>query len=267
MRTFEDFVPDPGVLQSASGLDGVVRLVMLGVSGRAVVRTSFQDDAEVSEAVFSRLLEAKPRAPDFDAFAERNFPELDEASRDAQLTTCLTCAVTPGTQKCRACGGRGRIYITKERSESCTCSGGRVPCSDCDGTKQSYSVRLHYHREKVRTFAHVFVPRVIPGLHRALVRFMQTRQDIPDCLEIELTEDYARRDAYRGRAGEEEYRGHRIAGVLHLARRYVSRIEARPSVRALRYRTIAWPFALHEDVPNRAAVVGELGSALLLKAD
>jgi hypothetical protein len=92
----------------------------------------------------------------------------------------------------------------------------------------------------------VFVPEVPHGLVAPLVDFLRTRATIPECLSFELGEEHARADAYRGRRGAEEFRGHRLGNASARARIYVERMRRAPTIVATTHSARAWPFALLE---------------------
>jgi hypothetical protein len=77
-----------------------------------------------------------------------------------------------------------------------------------------------------------------------LVAFFRARPSVPDVLGIDLSSDFAGADAYRGRRGRDEIRGHRADSAVAQARIYVERLKRLPSVMACQHAAFAWPFAV-----------------------
>jgi hypothetical protein len=244
---FADFVVDPEWVRTVlpaherpSELT-LVNWLAIGVAGTAVVRKTWYDEAEVSEALFQELVGVVPPALTFDQKTQHR--TLDARSRGAEPTKCRTCAASRGRNLCPTCGGLGEMHGANGVVRCDACEGGTIRCVACDGTLESYGVRVAYHEDEPIRFAHVFVPEEVPALRRSMIAFVSGQTSIPECLGLDLNDEFTTRDAYRGRRGDHEHRGHRFAGALALARRYVQRIVKSPAVMKSRVTAVGWPFA------------------------
>lgn len=224
-RSFEDFVPDLGRAHGhvSERVVDSERWLLVGVSGRAVVRRTWVDACEISEALHRELVAQPEPVADLDAATPRTHRLLEPASRAAQPGRCGACWVD------RLCQGTDRL-----------------PCSTCDGTGRAVPVRLAFAEDVVTPLAHVFVPEAARELWLPLARFLRQRSSLPECLAFQLADEQTRVDAYRGRRGREEYRGHALGQAVVRARHYVERLRRAPSIVALEHRAHVWPFALVE---------------------
>lgn len=87
VQDFDVFVPKSTVVRElialANGVTAaseVERFVLLGVSGKALIRTSWSDAAEVSTSAFEKLKKATRPSPDLDAEVASEHSELDPSS-------------------------------------------------------------------------------------------------------------------------------------------------------------------------------------------
>lgn len=271
MASFEDFVPDPATVAVplASGATHDPYAAIL-VNARVVVRSTWTDESEVSPQVFAALSAEQVPEPNLDAVRSVKFRLLAQWSREARPRKCRACFATPGRQTCSICGGEGILADGDEARPCPGCIGGHVQCSTCDGSTKSIAVEVLFCEDAVRPAAHIFLPDVPAGLgtslvKHALVRFFQSRESIPDALRIELSDDFARVDAYRGRRGDDEVRGHRTGRALAQARNYVDRLGKLPSVVAMRHSAYAWPFFLSSALDRVAlCVADERGATQIL---
>jgi hypothetical protein len=252
-ETFDDFCPAPAAadaLLAARGMPpatGFERWAMLGVSGRALLRKSWTSAAEVTVRGFEALRDAAEPEPDLAATTVRNHRRLVGASREAKPGRCSSCWLERGWQMCGPCGGEGSIGMGDAMTTCPACSGRRkTTCTSCEGSGVAVKVDLAFIEDRPASFAHVFVPEVPHELVTPLVDFLRTRTTIPECLRFEVGEEHARADAYRGRRGSEEYRGHRLGNASARARIYVERMRRAPTIVATEHSARAWPFALLE---------------------
>lgn len=263
---FSDFVIDLAGVRPMLALEEVrpevdlARWLAIGVAGTALVRKSWVDPAEVSESLYGELRATEAPTPRFDSKARHR--SLEAGSPDAKLTRCRTCASTPGRNMCAVCGGSGQQNPGTQDATRCFgCEGGYLPCPACEGSLKSYDVRIEYHEDTPVNFAHVFVPEDVAELRAPMSAFLQRQTSIPSVLAINLTDDFAARDAYRGRRGDHEHQGHRFGGTLALARRYVERFVKSPSIAASRYSALAWPFATLSHSPHTGFAIHADGTA------
>ncbi len=264
---FEAYVPDVSnadVLLADLGRSrhtSADRYVLLGVSGTAAVRKSWSDTVELSERDFEELRDAPDPEPDLSAPGVRRHRLLADGSHGAKSARCSGCWMNPGRELCSHCGGEGRVATADGPVDCSVCEmrGQRV-CSICGGSAKSVKVELIFADDHVTPFAHVFVPNVEYALLATLSRFLRAQSSLPECLGFALDDDHARVDAYRGRRGDEEYRGHRLGDTLPRARHYVERLRAAPSVLALRAEAHVWPFLrLELEGGGLAALVVDAG--------
>lgn len=260
---FGDFVVDPDWVRKVLpahelGPDlALASWLAIGVAGTAVVRKTWYDEVEVSEAVLQELVAVVPPAPSFDEKTQHR--SLDARSRSARPTKCRTCAASPGHNLCPTCQGLVEMHGTNGLVRCDACEGGTIRCIACDGTRESYDVRIAYHEDSPILFAHVFVPEEVPALRRSMIAFVSGQTSIPECLSLDLNDEFATRDAYRGRRGDHEHRGHRFAGALALARRYVERIVKSPAVVKWRVTAVGWPFATLAHQPSSGFAIDANG--------
>lgn len=250
---FDDFCPAPATanaLLAERGMPrakGFERWAMLGVSGRALLRKSWTSAAEVTERGFVALRAATEPEPDLAASTVRNHRWLVGASREAKPGRCSSCWLDRGWQICGPCGGDGRVQMGDSTTTCPACEGRRKSaCMTCEGSGTTVKVDLAFVEDRPASFAHVFVPEIPHALVTPLVDFLRARTTIPECLRFEVGEEHARADAYRGRRGSEEYRGHRLGNASARARIYVERMRRAPTIVATEHSARAWPFALLE---------------------
>lgn len=249
---FDDFVPDPSLANALLADLGRPRVArserwaLLGVAGHAVVRSSWTDEVELSTGAFARMLsEPEPTPPE--AFEIWSFRKLGEASRTATASRCGGCFLEAGRNLCVVCDGDGKVGLNDGKEACDTCSGrGSLTCTTCDGSGMSVRVALEFGEDRATPFAHVFVPDGSYALGVALSRFLGSRSSVPECLRFELGDEHTHVDPYRGRQGDDQYRGHRLGQALGRARHYVERMARAPSVTSLRHQASVWPLALLE---------------------
>jgi len=254
MPSFEDVIPSPAEVEAAFEVraGGVrpparsARVVAILVTGRGVERSSWSDDVEVSEDDFERLLEEQAPPPDLNDLNGAKFRTLDPGSRGAKVQRCTECRYRPADGKCLRCGGTGSILVGGDDSEQCSgCTNGiALPCAVCGGTKRAVPVKIVFGEDVLRRFAHIFLPEVPFALREPLTRFFKERASVPDVLAIDLADDFAGADAYRGRRSRAEVKGHRADAALALAKQYVERVRRMPSLAAVEAAAFAWPFAV-----------------------
>jgi hypothetical protein len=240
MASFEAFVPD---VAAPAGSE-IERFVAILVSARVNVRSTWSDDVEVSEAVFEKLAQQAAPVPSVTQRAPIKFKMLAPESRAAKSRKCGSCFATPGRRVCSICGGSGRIMVGDDSERCSACQGGYSDCMACDGTGKSRAVKVIFGEDSVRPAAHIFVPNVPTALKELLFDFFRKRGSVPDALTVDLSRDFAGADAYRGRRGHDEIRGHRADSCVAQARVYVERLDKLPSVMACEYVAFAWPFAV-----------------------
>ncbi len=264
MPSFEDVIPSPAEVDAA--LPGIAgssdHIVAILVTGRGVERAGWSDEVEVGEDDFERLLVEKAPPPDVNDLNGARFRTLDPASRGATTQRCSECQFRPADNKCLRCGGTGRVIVGGDEPAKCSaCNDGVAhPCPVCAGTRRSVRVKIVYGEDTVRHFAHIFLPEIQYRLREPLTLFFKTRSSVPDVLGIDLNDDFAGADAYRGRRSRAEVRGHRADAALALARNYVERIKRLPKLVEVRAVAFAWPVVLRgADGDACAAVKDELG--------
>ncbi len=273
MASFEDVMPTAADLDLAllgRSVATTDRAVAILVSGRAVQRSSWSDEVEVSETDFDRLLTEKPPPPDVDDLNGAKFRTLDPKSRAAQRRRCSACQFALQNNRCLRCSGTGRVATSGNETEKCSaCDDGVArPCAVCGGTRRSVTVKIVFGEDVVRHFAHIFLPELPAPMQEPLSRFFKSRGAVPDVLSIDLADDFAAADAYRGRRSRAEVRGHRADSALALARTYAERVTRLPTMAAVRVAAFAWPLVIGSyagDVdPAFVVVKDELGSVCLL---
>lgn len=257
MTDFERFVPE---LDPPAGAE-VSRMAAVLVSARVVQRSSWTDQVEVSEKTFAELVAAQPPEPSFAEAGVVRFRGLEPGSRSARPQKCGLCFATPGRETCRICGGTGRGGEGEEAVACTHCESGKRPCTTCDGTTVSLLVRVVYGEDTVRSVPHIFLPAIPFELREPLTKFFQARPSVPDALLLDLTEDFAAADPYRGRRGNDEIHGHRADAALAGARHYIERLERLPSVVAIEHRAFAWPFAVVSHESRVALVISDEAGA------
>lgn len=273
MASFEDVMPTAAQLERALAgrpVGATDRAVAILITGRAVQRSSWSDEVEVSEPDFERLLGETPPTPDVDDLNGAKFRTLDPKSRAARVQRCSACQFAPKNNRCLRCNGTGRVTTGGDQTEKCSaCDNGVArPCPTCNGTRRAVSVKIVFGEDVVRHFAHIFLPEVPAPLREPLTRFFKARGAVPDVLSIDLADDFAAADAYRGRRSRAEVRGHRADAALALARTYADRVTRLPAVAAVQVAAFAWPFVIGsyagEVDPAFVVVKDELGGACLL---
>lgn len=276
MATFEDVVPSTADIERAFAARGLVggaergleRVVAILVSGRGVERSGWSDEVEVSEADFERLLDERAPPPDLNDLNGAKFRALDPSSRAATVQRCSECQFRPADNRCLRCGGSGHVVVGGDDFEKCSaCEGGIArPCAVCGGTKRSVRVKILFGEDTVRHFAHIFLPEVDHALREPLVRFFKQRTSVPDVLTIDLGDDFAGADAYRGRRSRAEVRGHRADAAVALAKGYVERVSRLPTLATVRAEAFAWPLVVGAgvDAASFALLKDEQGGVHLL---
>lgn len=261
---FERFVPDVASVAAWVGpANSQEPMVAILVDATVVVRSSWTDDVEVSEKLFEALREAKPPSPSFEKIAQ--FRVLTAESRQARVRKCGACFALPGQQLCTICGGTGQVG-TGDQLEPCTsCSGGKLTCTTCDGTLKSVRVRIEFGEDQVRHMPHIFVSGVSGDTRQRLQSFFRSRPVIPEELAIDLAEDFARSDAYRGRRGTDEIWGFAAGPSLSQARVYLERLDKLPTVAAVKSAVFAWPYeVLATDLNTVVCIADETGKTHVL---
>jgi hypothetical protein len=248
---FEDYVPDlsrADALLAEMGRSQTAdaeRRALIGVAGRALLRKSWSDQVELGERIFAELCAAPEPEPALDVIGSRNHRLLHPESRNARPQRCAECWQKFGRSLCAACGGDGKLRVSDSSMDCSACAGsGSIVCPICEGSGKSVRVTIAYAEDRTADFAHVFAPDLSHALGLRLAAFIPSRRSVPAALGFELLDEQDRVDAYRGRRGVEEYRGHRLGSALGRARHYVERVRRSPSVMASRYGATAWPFAL-----------------------
>jgi hypothetical protein len=269
VTSFEDFVPDVarvrGLLGPGSRAADLERFVLLGVSGKVIVRTSWTDDAELSRHVFEKLKNKSAPPGDIDAESPVEHAELDPGSRSAPFSPCTMCAVTPGKVFCGACGGSGKVHSGDELAMDCpACKEGKIVCPTCEGSCSTAKVKVLHCRDQPSLFARAFVPEAADNMRAPLAEFLRTQPNIPACLNVDLDDEFDSRDAYRGRRSQFEYKNHQMGGALTLARRYVERVTRLPSVLRARHVACAWPFVVCREKGRFLAMVDARGVTRLV---
>lgn len=269
MASFEDVMPSAADVKAAFGDRGVGdtdRVVAVLVSGRAVERSTWSDEVEVSETDFDRLLDEDAPTPDVNDFNGAKFRALDPRSRGAKVRRCTECLYRPENGRCLRCNGTGKLQVGSDDWVNCSgcIEGIALPCSVCNGTRRAVLVKIAFGEDVVRRFAHIFLPELPFPLREPLTLFFKNRTSVPDVLSIDLRDDFAAADAYRGRRSRAEVKGHRADAALALARNYVDRIHRLPKMAAVEVAAFAWPmvvgaFAGDAD-PSAVVVRDELGS-------
>lgn len=272
MASFEDVMPTAAEVKGALGAHGVGdtdRAVAVLVSGRAVERSTWSDAVEVSEDDFDRLLAEGAPAPDVNDLNGAKFRTLDPASRGATVHRCTECLYRPASGRCLRCGGVGKLPTGGDEWVKCSaCNDGiALPCPVCAGSGRAVPVKIAYGEDVVRRFAHIFLPELPFPLREPLTLFFKNRGSVPDVLSIDLRDDFAAADAYRGRRSRAEVKGHRADAALALARNYVDRIHRLPKMVAVEVAAFAWPMVVGaragEADPGFVVVRDELGSVCL----
>lgn len=252
MASFDDVVPSASEIEAMMRLHKVTagrteRVAAILVGGRAVERSSWVDDAEVSEDDFERLLNEQAPAPDLDDADGKTFRTLDPGSRSAPLQRCSQCEFLPPAGTCLRCNGAGKIQVGSDDWEKCfACdgTGHALPCSVCGGSKRAVRVKIAFGRDVLRRFAHMFLPELSHSLREPLAAFFKQRTSVPDVLTVDLEGELTTADAYRGRRSRAEVRGHRADGAVALAKTYVGRVTRLPTFALVRAAAFAWPIAL-----------------------
>lgn len=239
MSTFDDFIPDRGAASYHKVLEP---WLCVAVAGSVVERRSFLDDVECALAQYQTLLQDAPRPPDLGAAAARNWRRVPDDFRELRETRCSSCGASKGRQLCNMCGGAKNVYNGQLLEPCAACMDGYTLCDACAGSGKSVQLKVEYGEDHVRSFAHIFVPFGPAGLQAALRRFIAAQSTIPSALEVDLHEELASADAYRGRGSGEHYRGHRVGQAWERAQQYIARITRIPSVVAERHTTHVWPF-------------------------
>lgn len=265
MPNFEDVSPNAAEVEAAlrgrsstpSTAEPTERVVAILVSGRGVERSTWTDDAEVSEDDFERLLDEQPPPPDVNDLNGERFRSLDPQSRSAKIQRCTECQFRPAEGKCPVCKGIGRLLSSTGSSDDCPdCDHGFVrPCNVCGGKQRTVSVKVIFGEDKLRHFARIFLPELTYRLREPLTQFFKARTSVPDLLTLDLTEDFETADAYRGRRSRGEIHGHRADAALAQAKNYVERVTRLPSLLAVQAAAFAWPLVVGGAAETSFAVV------------
>ncbi|MBK7580499.1 MAG: hypothetical protein IPI67_09870 [Myxococcales bacterium] len=240
MPNFEDVSPNAAEVEAAlrgrsstpSTAEPTERVVAILVSGRGVERSTWTDDAEVSEDDFERLLDEQPPPPDVNDLNGERFRSLDPQSRSAKIQRCTECQF-------RVADDHGFVR----------------PCNVCGGKQRTVSVKVIFGEDKLRHFARIFLPELTYRLREPLTQFFKARTSVPDLLTLDLTEDFETADAYRGRRSRGEIHGHRADAALAQAKNYVERVTRLPSLLAVQAAAFAWPLVVGGAAETSFAVV------------
>jgi hypothetical protein len=250
---FEDFVPelslaDPQLARlGRSRMAEAARCGLIGVAGRAVLRKSWSDRVELSQRELAELCSAADPEARLDVLGSRAHRMLADGSRDATPKRCGDCWQELGRARCAACEGDGKLRAGETVRDCPACGGsGHIVCPKCEGSGRCVPVTIAYAEDRTISFAHLFAPEIPRTLSVKLVQFVASRRSIPEVLGFDLLDEQHRVDAYRGRRGAEEYRGHRLGSALSRARHYIERVRRAPSVIASRHSASVWPLALLE---------------------
>ena len=219
--------------------DQIEPLAMLVVQAALIRRTSWTEDVPNAPGYLQRG-EPPPPADD----QPRHHVRIDERLGGGP---CTACAERRGFQKCRVCGGRGRIM---NDTYICSCKYGWVSCATCGGTGETTRVRLRYYSDKPAYLNEAYMPRHIAqnpslfSLERVMEESLSLLKTPPEELRChDLTGEVAG-TAYRGgqKVVRPQFHGHDFGDTIDQALAGLSAAGAGANVARFQVRAYAWPF-------------------------
>jgi hypothetical protein len=182
-----------GVLDSRGDPSEVRALAAIVLAIHGLRRESWTHVVNVSDAAYERLSSDMPAVPS--DFADHAYQIIDAREKPRRIR-CTGCFITPGRMPCTLCGGSG------ERDHGLPCLGrcerGSVVCSECDGKKSSWRVRLRHVNDSHLGIRRVFVPMIEPSLADSIERWVgDGARAVRDELRFDLQPSLVA-SAYRG---------------------------------------------------------------------
>lgn len=198
------------------------------VTGRALRRTSFAKVEELDTPRLERLRTAAVASSE--GYEERAHSVL-EPDVPVERQRCTTCAVfEPGWTMCTLCLGAGCR----------TCGAGRVACTTCGGTGETWRAGVRYVTDNVLALRSVVCPAMPVRLRDEVKATLAQLGALPACLVTDL-ESEQRGAAYRSRLGEASFAGFRFGSAAPRAKKHAARIDTLPSVVKSEAVFYAWP--------------------------
>lgn len=163
-----------------------------------VRRRSWKEEIYRHANSVAHLPRGNPPAPT--AFVGASFAVVEDI---ADTGVCSECSHTPGRRKCRVCNGRGYVFIDG-RNINCSCSGGSVPCPNCQGQKVTSRIQIRYYEDEPKFMRELYVPSHLPcnaplfGLETAVEGAVNLSYDPPEELRCHDLTGRAPGSAYRG---------------------------------------------------------------------
>jgi len=126
-----------------------------------VLREQWDDDVEMSDALFARFPRGLAPAPAAaNANATYKFIPDDAIARRGP---CTHCSITRGKVFCPTCDGAGTVMSGDVPIGCAACASvGMIPCPNCDGSAVCVSVKVRYVSDKWLTIRRLFVPNLGP---------------------------------------------------------------------------------------------------------
>ncbi len=156
---------------------------------------------------------------------------------------CTSCSVRRGYQSCSICGGEGRILVSVDGNNqgvyrSCTCSGGLLKCTSCEGTGTAQWAEALFIEDQRHHIARLLCGDVEGPTFMMGDAIMKTPP--PESLTFSL--ENVGRALYRGQADPKRgaFHGYDLSAVLAEGRRTVEAIQRRGTVSDAR--VFAWPY-------------------------
>lgn len=153
------------------------------------------------------------------------------AVHDTRPRPCSACTLKPGSEMCARCGGTGRVLRNDDPNARMICFGcerGWVPCTRCEGGKETSRVTVRTFEERVGELEHVFVPRLPTALVEAIEASLLAEDELPAELRVDLDRASVSLGDYRGSAKHSAPHFHGIdaSDVLPEARATLTRMAA-----------------------------------------
>lgn len=250
-----------GLTLQAGKPEEVRRLAALVVLGKILRRERWEEEAELGGDIYASLKSGDPPAPN--TFVEQSFQRIAEV---LETHPCKGCFLKPGHSVCRICKGSGWL---PPFWQSCSCAGGYVQCTTCQGSLTSHRVRLRYLQDRAVEICSVYVPSMIthvPALFSfegAFERQIDARSGPPEVLRCHDLSPRTRETAYRG-GGKEvppDFHGYDFGDTIDKALAGLAALGRRGTVILYEIRAYAWPLLwVHDEAHDVVVFSGKDGT-------
>jgi hypothetical protein len=231
------------------------------VLGRILRRQSWEEEAELGGDIYASMKMGDPSVPHI--FVEQTFQRVAQV---LESHPCKSCFLTPGFSACRICRGEGLVPPFWQK---CSCDGGRVRCTTCQGTLTSHRCRVRYLQDRAMMISEVYVPSMlshVPALFSfegAFERQIDARSDPPEALRCHDLSPRTRETAYRGGGKETppDFHGYDFGDTIDKALAGLAALGRGGAVILYELRAYAWPLLwLHDQAHDVVIFSGKDGA-------